>query len=119
VCQTLSGAYFVAIAQSLFANRMLHAIQTSTSSLDVVLVLRIGASKLQEVFGGSDLTAVIEAYMVGLKDVFAFSLSCASLSVLLTLLIPLKRLPDHGKKPAEKTESIELVEEKNGAPAQA
>lgn len=101
VCQTLSGAYFVAIAQSLFANRMLHALTSGSDHLDVALVLGTGASELQDVFSGDDLTAVLDAYMVGIKDVFAFSLACAAFSVILTALIPFKRLPDHDKKPSK------------------
>ncbi|KAL6232449.1 hypothetical protein BDW75DRAFT_247182 [Aspergillus navahoensis] len=99
MCQTLSGAYFVAIAQSLFANRMLQTVLSSASHLDPALVLGTGASEIQNVFSGDDLTEVIAAYMVGIKDVFAFSLACAAFSVLLTLIIPFKKLPDHGKKP--------------------
>jgi hypothetical protein len=49
---------------------------------------------------------VIAAYTVGIKDVFAFSLACSAFSVLLTLIIPFKRLPDHGKKPSA-TEAAE------------
>ncbi|KAF4209886.1 hypothetical protein CNMCM8980_006432 [Aspergillus fumigatiaffinis] len=98
MCQTLSGAYFVTIAQSLFTNRMLQTVLRSASHLDPALVLGTGASELQNVFSGDDLTEVIAAYMVGIKDVFAFSLACSAFSVLLTLIIPFKRLPDHGKK---------------------
>jgi hypothetical protein len=105
VCQTLSGAYFVAIAQSLFANRMLHALSSGSSNLDVALVLGTGASELQDVFSGDELTAVIAAYMVGIKDVFTFSLACAAFSVLLTALIPFKKLPSHGKKPTEEVKA--------------
>ncbi|KAE8419487.1 major facilitator superfamily domain-containing protein [Aspergillus pseudocaelatus] len=108
MCQTLSGAYFVAIAQSLFANRMLQTVLTSAAHLESALVLGTGASELQKVFSGDDLTAVIAAYMVGIKDVFAFSLACAAFSVLLTLIIPLKKLPGHGKKRA-----TEAAEENN------
>ncbi|KAK2738431.1 dynein heavy chain [Onygenales sp. PD_40] len=110
MCQTLSGSYFLAIAQSLFANRMLQTILTSASNLDPALVLGTGASELQRVFRGDDLTAVIAAYMVGIKDVFAFSLACAALSVLLTLIIPFKKLPDHGKKPETAAKKTEVVE---------
>ncbi|KAB8275835.1 major facilitator superfamily domain-containing protein [Aspergillus minisclerotigenes] len=110
MCQTLSGAYFVAIAQSLFTNRMLQTILTSASHLDPALVLGTGASELQKAFSGDDLTAVITAYMVGIKHVFAFSLACAAFSVLLTLIIPFKKLPDHGKKPA--TEGAEGADAK-------
>lgn len=111
VCQTLSGAYFVAIAQSLFANRMLQTILSSAAHLDATLVLGTGASELQDVFSGDDLKEVIAAYMIGIKDVFAFSLACAAFAVLLSLIIPFKRLPDHGKK--DKPATQEAAEEEN------
>ncbi|CAI7566499.1 unnamed protein product [Penicillium viridicatum] len=112
MCQTLSGAYFVAIAQSLFANRMLQTVLSSAAHLDATLVLGTGASELQEVFSGEDLKEVIAAYMVGIKDVFAFSLACAAFSVLLSLIIPFKRLPDHGKKDKPATEAATEQEDK-------
>ncbi|KGO41843.1 Major facilitator superfamily domain, general substrate transporter [Penicillium expansum] len=111
MCQTLSGAYFVAIAQSLFANRMLQTVLSSAAHLDATLVLGTGASGLQNVFSGEDLKAVIAAYMVGIKDVFAFSLACAAFAVFLSLIIPFKRLPDHGKK--DKLATEEAAEEDN------
>jgi hypothetical protein len=111
VCQTLSGAYFVAIAQSLFANRMLQTLASGSNNLDVGFVLGTGASELQYIFSGDDLTAVIAAYMVGIKDVFTFSLACAAFSVLLTALIPFKRLPDHGKKQAKDVTASEEVQD--------
>ncbi|KAL5340613.1 major facilitator superfamily domain-containing protein [Aspergillus crustosus] len=98
LCQTLSGAYFVAIAQSLFANRMLQTVLSSAAHLDPAQVLGAGASELRDVFSGDDLREVVNAYMVGIKDVFAFSLACAALAVLLSLIIPFERLPDHGEK---------------------
>lgn len=49
-------------------------------------------------FTGEELTAVTNAYMVGIKDVFAFGLAGAVAAVLLALLIPLKQLPDHQHK---------------------
>ncbi|OQD61878.1 hypothetical protein PENPOL_c014G01459 [Penicillium polonicum] len=112
MCQTLSGAYFVAIAQSLFANRMLQTVLSSAAHLDATLVLGTGASELQEVFSGEDLEEVIAAYMVGIKDVFAFSLACAAFSVLLSLIIPFKRLPDHGTKDKPATEAAAKQENK-------
>lgn len=113
MCQTLSGAYFVVVAQSLFANRMLRTVLTSGTNLDPALVLGTGASELQDVFKGDDLTAVIAAYMVGIKEVFAFALACAALSVLLALVIPFKKLPDHGKKkPAIEAKETDAADEK-------
>lgn len=83
---------------------MLQTILTSAAHLDATLVLGTGASELQDVFSGEDLKEVIAAYMVGIKDVFAFSLACAAFAVLLSLIIPFKRLPDHGKKDTPATE---------------
>ncbi|KAJ5980493.1 Major facilitator superfamily domain general substrate transporter [Penicillium waksmanii] len=112
MCQTLSGAYFVAIGQSLFANRMLQTVLYGAAHLDPTLVLGTGASELQDVFSGDDLKEVIAAYMVGIKDVFAFSLACAAFAVLLSLIIPFKRLPDHGKEDKPATEEAIVEEEK-------
>lgn len=112
VCQTLSGAYFVAIAQSLFTNRMLQTVLSSAAHLDPARVLSTGASELQDVFSKDDLKEVINAYMVGIKDVFTFSLACAACAVLLSLLIPFKRLPDHGKKDKLATEEAAAEKQK-------
>jgi hypothetical protein len=112
VCQTLSGAYFVAIAQSLFANRMLQTVLSSAGHLDPARVLSAGASELQDVFTGDNLKQVINAYMVGIKDVFTFSLACAAFAVLLSLIIPFKRLPDLGKKDNPATEEAAVANEK-------
>ncbi|KAJ5861935.1 Major facilitator superfamily domain general substrate transporter [Penicillium soppii] len=112
MCQTLSGAYFVAIAQSLFANRMLQTVLSSAGHLDPARVLSAGASELQDVFTGDNLKQVINAYMVGIKDVFTFSLACAAFAVLLSLIIPFKRLPDLGKKDNPATEEAAVANEK-------
>jgi hypothetical protein len=92
VFNALSGAYFVTAAQSLFANRLLEELATSAPNVDVAKVLATGATQIREVFAGADLEAVIRVYMVGIKDVFLFSLAGTALTVLLALLIPLKKL---------------------------
>ena len=45
---------------------------------------------------GEDLAAVLNAYMVGIKDVFAFSMAGVAFTVFLALVIPLKKVPSHG-----------------------
>ncbi|KAK9778874.1 hypothetical protein SCAR479_04110 [Seiridium cardinale] len=102
--QALSGAYFVPVAQSVFANCLLQALEFAARGINPIQVLNAGASELQHVFSGEDLAAVRSAYLVGIKDVFAFSLAVSAFAVLLALIIPFKRLPDHGsKKPEEGT----------------
>jgi sugar phosphate permease len=104
VCNSISGAYFVTAAQSLFANRMLKSLAASELNIDAATVLATGASELQRVFSGDELAAVLSAYMTGMKGVFAFSLAGTAFTVLLALLIPFKRLPahDHVDKQMEK-----------------
>jgi len=92
VCNSISGAYFVTAAQSIFANYMLKELATHAPNIDPVQVLTTGASEVSRVFQGADLTAVHKAYMAGIKDVFAFSLAGAAFTVLLSLAIPFKRL---------------------------
>lgn len=103
--QAISGTYFILIAGSLFANRMLNTLRVSYPALNAGQVISTGASEIQHVFHGEDLAAVLDAYMVGIKAVFAFSLATCALTVLVALVIPFRRLHDHR---AEKTKDVEL-----------
>lgn len=107
VCQAGSGAYFLVAAQSLFANRMLRTLKATAPNVDTVQVLNTGASDIHHVFSGGDLAAVVGAYMVGIKDVFAFALAGSACAVLIALAIPFKKLPSHdSKKTEEKKASV-------------
>lgn len=85
------------MAQAIFANRLLQTIVTTAPNLDAATVLGMGASEIRNGLNGADLSHVIDAYMVGIKDVFACSLAGAALAALISLVIPFKRLPDHSK----------------------
>ncbi|KAL1876262.1 hypothetical protein Daus18300_002890 [Diaporthe australafricana] len=98
VCQSGSGATFIVVAQSIFANRLLKTLEDVTPTLDASLVLSTGASDIHHVFSGTDLETVLAAYMVGIKDVFACALAGSALAAIVALMIPLKKLPDHGEK---------------------
>ncbi|KAF7373878.1 putative permeases of the major facilitator superfamily [Mycena sanguinolenta] len=101
MCNALSGAYFVTAAQSIFANRLLRTLANIAPNIDAAKVLATGASEIQHVFSGDELTAVVDAYMVGIKDIFAFSLAGAAFTVLISLVIPFKKLPSHDTKNTE------------------
>jgi hypothetical protein len=73
-------------------------------TIDAAKVLATGASEIQRVFSGDDLVAVLNAYIVGIKDVFAFSLAGAAFTVLIALAIPFKKLPSHEKMGTEEKE---------------
>lgn len=98
VCQAISGAYFIVVAQSLFANRMLQTLESIAPSIDPTSVLRIGASDIYNAFSGDDLVAVLDAYMIGIKDVFALVLAGSVLATILAFILPFEKLPAHSKK---------------------
>lgn len=106
VCQAISAAYCLPVAQSLFANRMLQTLKATAPNIDAVKVINTGASEIQHIFKGGDLTAVLGAYMAGIKDVFTFSLTGSALTVLLALVIPFKKLPDHDSKKTEEKVAV-------------
>lgn len=98
MCNSISGAYFVTAAQSIFSNRLLQTLSSTAPYIDQARVLATGASEIQQVFNGKDLAALLDAYMVGIKDVFAFSLAGVAFTVILSLIIPFKKLPLHEKE---------------------
>lgn len=87
------------MAQAIFGNRLLQTLLSTAPDLDAAAVLGMGASEIRNGFSATDLDLVINAYMVGIRDVFTCSLAGAALAVLITLVIPFKRLPDHSKGP--------------------
>ncbi|KAL7783865.1 putative MFS transporter [Trichoderma ceciliae] len=101
----MSGAFFVTAAQNVFANRMLQSLAQIAPQISAQKVLDTGASDFQSVFQGADLVAVRQAYMIGIKDVFAFAMAGAALTAVLPLIIPRRRLPGFEKKELHEKES--------------
>jgi hypothetical protein len=101
VTQSGSAAYFIVVAQSIFANRMLRTIQSTAPNLNAFQVLGTGVSDIYNIYSGTDLAAVLNAYMVGIKDVFICSLAGSVLAVLLAMIIPFQKLPNHDSKKTE------------------
>ena len=64
-------------------------------------VLGTGASEIHNAYIGEDLAAMLAAYIVGIKDVFIYTLAGSALAVLLALAIPFKKLPNHDSKMTE------------------
>ena len=93
----MSGGYFTTAAQSILGNRMLSHLARVRPNISAQTALATGALEIRRKFTGEDLNAMRDAYMVGIKGVFAFILAGAAFSVLLTLLIPFQRLPEHEK----------------------
>jgi hypothetical protein len=80
---------------------MLHTVQTTAPNLNALQVLGTGASNIHAVYSDENLAAILNACIVGIKDVFICALAGGVLAILLALVIPFQRLPNHK---SEKTE---------------
>ncbi|KAH8429264.1 MDR family MFS transporter [Aspergillus melleus] len=109
MCQSISGAYFVSAGNSLFNNYLLKQLAITAPQLDPQKILYTGVSELQNTFRGSELALVRQAYMVGIKDVFAFAMAGAALTVVLAMVIPFKKLPSHDDKIVQDKEAAVRV----------
>ena len=105
VCQSISGAYFVSAGNSLFNNIMLRRLTVTAPHLSPSQILYMGVTELKNVFRGEELALIRQAYMVGIKDVFAFALAGTVASVVVALVVPFERLPGHEDKMAEDKEA--------------
>lgn len=79
--QTLGGALFIAVAQTLFQNGLLSGIEKYSPSLPSQLFLKSGATQIREILrelGQEDqLENVLRAYVDGLRGTFWITAACA------------------------------------------
>lgn len=80
---------------------MLNYVVRVAPNLDRQTVLTTGVSEIRQVFAGEDLVSVIHGYMIGIKSVFALAVAGTASSVMVSLLIPFKKLPSHEDKKKE------------------
>jgi hypothetical protein len=79
--QTLGGALFIAVAQTLFQNGLLEGIQTYAPELPAEVFLKSGATQIREILAQlhqeDKLGAVLQAYVDGLTDAYWITCACA------------------------------------------
>jgi hypothetical protein len=86
---------------------MLRTLSVTAPQISSSEILYMGVTELKNTFHGEELALIRQAYMVGIKDVFAFALAGACLTVALALIVPFKKLPDHEAKKAEDKEAAD------------
>ncbi|RDI87335.1 hypothetical protein Vi05172_g2832 [Venturia inaequalis] len=99
--QTISGAIFVSVGQSLFANKLIQTVPLVVPGVDPKLVVATGATELRKVFDASQLPGIIASYMAGLKDAYALGIALAGVAVVVSvvaIVIDWRRLGEHEKK---------------------
>jgi hypothetical protein len=99
--QTISGAIFVSVGQSVFANKLIQTVPQLVPGVDPGLVVATGATELRKVFTSSELPGIIASYMAGLKDAYALGIALAGIAVIVSAVatvIDWRRLGEHEKK---------------------
>lgn len=77
--QTLGGALFIAVGQSVFQNGLISGIRKYAPTVNPVAIVGAGATQMRQVLGElgkmDQLEGVIKAYMSGLRDTYRVSLA--------------------------------------------
>jgi hypothetical protein len=69
----------VAAAQAAFVNQIIIRFAATEPTTNSALVVSIGASELRDVFTAEQMTAILSAYMTGLKVAYALSIAAAGI----------------------------------------
>ncbi|KAI2636629.1 major facilitator superfamily domain-containing protein [Xylaria nigripes] len=87
--QSLGGALFIAVAQTVFQNGLIDSIRQNAPHIDPMIFINSGANKIQEILdalGQSDaLEVVLTAYMTGLRYTYYISAATAAASFVVAL----------------------------------
>lgn len=87
--QTMSGAVFVSVGQSLFANKLLETTARLAPMIPPQLVLGTGATSLRKVFQEPILSRIVYSYLAGLQQAYILGIVLAGLSAGMVFVIAL------------------------------
>ncbi len=104
-CQSLGGALFIAVAQSVFSNGLVEGTAKYAPDLDPELLLHTGATAIRSVLKqqgkNAEIHQAIQAYVFALKDCYRVSLAVAGMSFFAACFFEWKSVKKVGKKGAE------------------
>ncbi|OKL58351.1 hypothetical protein UA08_06011 [Talaromyces atroroseus] len=81
--QMLGGAVAIAIAQSVFVNKLHTSIQEADiANVDAKLIVHTGTTDLKRILSGGDLTTVLRLYGAAIDGVFFVAMGLAAVSIL-------------------------------------
>ena len=96
--QTLGGALFVSIGETVFQNGVISGTHRYVPSLDPKLLLSVGATEIRNLLENigkpDELQSVLQAYMVGLVNVFKVSIAVIVTAWVCTLFLEWKSVKD-------------------------
>ncbi|KAI9892128.1 MAG: hypothetical protein M1814_001834 [Vezdaea aestivalis] len=102
--QTLGGALFISVAQTIFQNGLIRGMGTFTPDVPPPVLLKNGATQIRQALasvGKEDrLMGALEAYLVGLTDTYKLTTACAGAAFLVCCFLPwnsVKKAKEEGK----------------------
>ncbi|OQE46650.1 hypothetical protein PENCOP_c001G03572 [Penicillium coprophilum] len=104
--QTVGGAVFLAAAQAAFVNQIIIKLAATAPSINSALVVSTGASELRDVFTVEQMTAILPAYMTGLRVAYAISIAAAGIALCFSPFNNFKKIDAHAAKEGSKNVSI-------------
>ncbi|CAG8199106.1 unnamed protein product [Penicillium nalgiovense] len=97
---TVGGAFFLSAAQCAFSNQLVKTITTKLPELDPAVAISTGATQIREAFTASQVPIVVDAYMVGLKAVFAITIAAFGVATVIGFFGSWKKLVTNELKKA-------------------
>ncbi|KAB8259491.1 major facilitator superfamily domain-containing protein [Aspergillus pseudonomiae] len=99
--QTLGGALFIAVGQSVFQNGLIDGIREYAPTVDPRAIVGAGATEMRHVLAAlgqlDQLDAVIRAYMSGLRDAYRVSLALALVALVASCFLEWKSVKKTGQ----------------------
>lgn len=89
---TVGGAFFISAAQCGFNNQVIKELAKTLPEIDPAMVLGVGATQIRTAFTSSQILAVLEAYMSGLRVIFAIAVGAYGLATIIGMLGDWKRI---------------------------
>ncbi|KAK4941626.1 hypothetical protein LTR10_018503 [Elasticomyces elasticus] len=96
--QMVGGSFTITAAQSAFNNKMIAKLASTAPDIDPATVLATGASQIRTAFTAAQVPLVVEAYMTGLKVVFAIGIATFGMAFLFACGAGKKKLHAEGLK---------------------
>jgi len=100
--QSLGGALFIAIAQTVFQNGIIKGTKMYAPSVNPLILLAAGATQIRKVLASvgmlDQLPAVLKAYMVGLTNAYRVTVGCMAAAVVASCFFEWKSVKDEEVK---------------------
>ncbi|KAI4288898.1 MAG: hypothetical protein L6R35_001843 [Caloplaca aegaea] len=84
--QIIGGSFAVSAAQAAFVSTLIHRLPVTAPGVQPGAVLRAGATELRKTFPPEQIGGILEAYVSGLRVVFALSTALIGVSFLCSLM---------------------------------